>query len=150
MKDSVTWVLVILGWVVVHYLAVVRERQNDAHKQVQELVTSLYDLEAAAIAFHQNPTFDGSVARSLLSKVDRIARALAQPPLRKLNVPTFSRKTLRQSITLRNFDQSSFQPQAESSSLLAGVSVATQRVIEEVEEALATRFHERWWQVFRV
>jgi hypothetical protein len=146
----VTWFLVVVGWVVVHYLTVIRERQKDFAERVKTITATIYELEAEAIAFHESEIYDPSKGRRIVVSIDRIAKALSKPPLSKLLVSTAHTIALRRSITLRNFDKSGFTRQGEDSSIIAGIARACQRLIDAIDEGHTKRYLDAWWKVFRV
>lgn len=149
-KQLITWALIVVGWVIVHYLSLTRERQKEVRELKSKLVERILDIERRAIIFHQasNHCFDET--RSLISEIDRVASAIARQPMSLLSIQPKLVRQFRSGITLRNFDASGFQPQMATSRLLADISLRTDGLIDALEQAYARRYLDRWWQAFRV
>lgn len=146
----VTWLLVAVGWVIVHYLTVTRERQKEIRELKSKVIERILDIEQRAIAFHQASSHSADEARGLLAEIERISSAISRQPLSVLSVDPKARRQFRRSVTLRNFDLSNFHPQAANSKLLSDISLAAECLTNSLEQAYAGRYLSQWWQVFRV
>ncbi len=148
--QAVTWLLVVIGWVVVHYLTVVRERQKEIRELKNQVVDAILRVERAAIAFHQSSGHDSDAARTLVTDLSRIGRTIGSPPLRILCVESKSVKEFRKSVTLRNFDPSDFRSQQPSSNLVSEITRCADDLILSIDNSYASRYLDKWWHCFRV
>lgn len=138
--QAVTWLLVVLGWLVVHRKTLERERRKEHREASQRIVNELREIEQEATAFHRSQQFDGDRAESLMWRVTRAIKSLQRPPLSTLQINISCLSQLRRSITLRNFDASSFSTQQASSEIVKDIRYATDDLIEEIEAARDRKF----------
>lgn len=148
--QAVTWLLVILGWIVVHYLTVVRERQKEVGDLKTQVVESILQVERDAIAFHQSAGHDSERARMLVTDLSRIGQAIANPPICMLCVHSRPVREFRKSVTLRNFDPTNFRSQHPSSRLVSEITRCADDLIAAIKNSYSSRYLEKWWQCFRV
>ncbi|MEF3068014.1 hypothetical protein [Pandoraea apista] len=146
----VTWGLVVVGWVAVHYLTSVRERQKEIRELVGKLLETIASLERASVAFHSAPAFDQVKAYELTSTIASIRRRLTSQPLSKLQVSPDRILKLRRAVTLDNFDVKNFSSQAPTSPLIQGILAICEDVTISIEQAYARRYLLSWWQSFRI
>ena len=146
----VTWLLIVTGWVVVHYLTLTRERQKEVRDLKMRLVDRILEVERRGCLFHQAAIFSPDEAGALVAEIGRISAEIARLPLSTLRVPKKAVVRFRASITLANFDLTRFQPQPATSLLLSNISLAAEGLINALEHAYDARYLSRWWQAFRI
>lgn len=146
----ITWGLIVVGWVTVHYLTLTRERQKEIRELKSKLVERILEIENRSIAFHQASGHNQDEARSLVAEIERVSSAIARKPLSVLAIKPRAVTQFRRSITLKNFDQSAFNTQSANSRLLNDISLRTEGLTDALEEAYANRYLHAWWQAFRV
>lgn len=146
----VTWVLVILGWVVVHYLTVVHDRQKEIRDLKLRVIQEITEIETLAIEFHTAKDFDSSKAQKITSMIQRVSSDMTRPPLASFQNYSGVAKEFRQAITLKNFDASKFHSQQASSEIVTDISYAAEKITRALEIGYDNRYMRAWWQVFRV
>lgn len=149
-SQLITWLLIIAGWVIVHYLTLTRERQKEIRDLKSKIVEYILEIEKRSIAFHQSPNHNSDEARNLVAEIGRVSTAIARRPLSLLCISPRVIRQFRSGVTLKNFDPSSFQSQPATSRLLSDISLRTEALINALEEAYSRRYLHGWWQVFRV
>ena len=132
--QGVTWLIVIAGWVVVHYVTLARERRKEKRDTAKQIIGNLQDLEKLAHDFHRANEFDEFAAQTVSIRTERLIKTLARNPLSELRLPYELSKELRQSITRRNMDRSTFVPQETSSEIIRDIRNATDDLIDAIEE----------------
>ncbi|MCX7176016.1 MAG: hypothetical protein NT159_19250 [Proteobacteria bacterium] len=150
MSQLITWLLIVAGWVIVHYLTLTRERQKEIRDLKSKIVEHILEIEKRSIAFHQSPNHRPDEARNLVAEIDRVITTIARQPLSLLCISPLVLRQFRSGITLKNFDPSRFQAQPSTSRLLSDISLHTEALINALEQAYAGRYLNKWWQVFRV
>lgn len=150
MNQVVTWVLIVCGWVVVHYLSAVRDRQREIAALAEAVEVEISKLALDAVAFHFRDTHDFQASVSITSKISRISRRLQVGPLSRLNVPAGLVVALRQAITLRNFDASSFKKLNQDAKQIRDIGQAAEDLSGSVEDLYATRYLANPLQIFRI
>lgn len=146
----ITWFLVITGWVVVHYLSAVRDRQKDIRELKLKTVQAIIDAEKLAIDFHTAGSFDLGKTQQLTSMIQRISTDMTRHPLATFQNYSSMVKEFRQAITLQNFDISRFQRQQASSKIISNINYATEQIIRALETGYDNRYMRAWWQIFRI
>lgn len=146
----ITWALIVVGWVTVHYLTLTRERQKEIRELKSKLIERILEVESRSISFHQASNYSQDEARSLVAEIERVSSTIARKPLSTLAIEPKVVAQFRRSITLKNFDQSIFSSQSANSRLLSDISLRTETLTNVLEEAYANRYLNAWWQAFRV
>jgi len=121
----VTWLLVILGWGVVQDQARFQEAARSNIQRLDSLRLLLDELEALALEMHR-AAFDELKTRRirrLLKKIAVDCKLLVQSNAMDTDW-TMHMVSIRQAITLQNFDKSIFQPQEPESAVLAAIEAA--------------------------
>jgi len=145
-----TWVVIVAGWIVVHFLTVTRERQKEIRDLKSRLVERILEIEKRSIDFHQAEIYSLENGSWIIAEIHRASKSLSRQPLSSLGVKPEVVKKFRQSITGRNFDLSSFVPQRSASDLVRAISACAEDLSEDVERAYASKYLTSWWQIFRV
>src|SRR5689334_10731024 len=87
--NLVTWVLILVGWYIVHLATLERERRKERRELVQLTLEALRELEADAAKYHTAATFDSIALDALVYKTGRIIRSLQRVPLKELQIPVW-------------------------------------------------------------
>lgn len=150
-SHTFTWfsvMLIIAGWVVVHHLSVIRERQKEIRERKDKLIQTIYEIEKAAICFHQSGNFNEEAARLLLVSLLRISPEIKLLPFISKESKHFIE--LRRSVTYTNFDSSKFVSQQPTSKLVAKINQATDDLVTQIETDYSSRYLSGWSQSLRL
>jgi hypothetical protein len=131
----ITWLIVGAGWVIVHCATLSRERRRENREAVLKVTAYLQELEKDAAEFHTANGFDAYKCAALTQKTERVITTLQRAPFKDLNLDPNMFKSLRQSITRHNVDPSTFSQQAAYSEIMRDIRIATDDLIDAVEEA---------------
>ena len=131
-----TWIIVVVGWFVVHHLSTKRDQRKEARECLDQLVVQLREIEERAINFHQSTTYKGDLARSLLFDIQRIIARLKRHPFGSFEISSNLLKELRRSITYNNFDHSKFACQPANSSIFGDIA----NVVDDLEDQLEKEY----------
>jgi len=129
-----TWIIIIIGWFVVHHLSSKRDQRKDTRERLDQYGLGLRTLEEQAIKFHQSSSYQADDARRLLFDIQRCHTKLNRHPFCSFEVSPALRKQLRQSITLRNFDASKFTCQPANSPILGNIANAFDELENQLEK----------------
>jgi len=129
-----TWIIVVLGWFVVHHLSKKRDQRKEARERIDQFIVALRAIEEKAIEFHQSDSYKGDVARSLLFDIQRIIAKLKRHPFCSFKVDHNLLKELRRAVTLKNFDSSKFVCQPANSAILSNVANAVDDIEDQLEK----------------
>lgn len=146
----IAWVIIIFGWLVIHFLSATRDRHKDIRESIHRLFNTILEIESKAVKFHQSINYDQEAARSLLTEISRLIESISQDPLNHMPQPLQQVKQFRRSITLRNFDLSNFHPLPPNSPHIAKITLATDELKSAISLAYSTRYTSHWWQIFRL
>lgn len=138
--NVITWVLVLLGWLAVHYATLARERRKERRELAKAVIDALRSLELEALRFHTAATFDSILVDQLIYQTGRAIRSLQRVPMSDLNLPLGRMIRVRKTITLRNCDRSSFQTQRAGSPILLEIRGAVDDLVDSIEEARDARW----------
>ena len=133
--DIVTWLLVFIGWAVVHKATLSRDRRKEKREISMQLCKDIAELQTAAIDFHTASQFDARKSTDLAQQVERIILRLQKSPLGELNIPLARLITLRRKITKNNIDQSDFKTQSNDSQIIFDIRNAITDLIIAIEDA---------------
>lgn len=140
----ITWLLVIVGWVVVHFLGEARERRKEVRSELDEIFAELREIETDACSLHCADTYSGIEGRHVLVALESVERRILR--LRMYDDSEFLRAivSLRQAISLKNFSISEFVKQDGDSPILAEISWTTEELIDVLDSGYRTRYPERF------
>lgn len=145
--------VVVAGWAATHLLSEARERRKEGRGQIDKVIERLQDLEKAAYEFHTADALKPTQQVALINQLDRLVRSLGRIGMLNSDalIPTII--SLRRAVTLRNFDPSTFQVQAQTSDILEAIATASQDMEDEIERQYLHRYpatfpYFRWpWQI---
>lgn len=129
-----TWIIVIIGWFVVHHLSTQRDQRKEARERLDQFILALREIEEKVIQFHQSDTYKGDLARTLLFDIQRIITKLKRHPFGSFEVSPNLLKELRRAVTLKNFDPSKFACQPANSPILGNVANAVDDIEDQLEK----------------
>lgn len=132
---SLTWLLVLLGWYVVHRASLSRERRKERREITFRCVDEVKDIERRALGFHTAAAYCHDAVEEITVDVSRLIRRLQRPPLQSLQIPTQHLVRLRQSITLKNADLSGFTAQQRNGEIPQEIRSACNSLIDAIELA---------------
>lgn len=142
--SGIPWMIAVVGWGVTHLLSDVRERRKEARSQIDKLYEALAKVQSDARNFHLSAAFDGALAEDLTIRVRGLERQLRR--LGSFNQDDLVPKiiALRRSVTLRNFDSSSFTQQQVGSDILEDIASAVEGMEDEVERQFQFEYPARF------
>lgn len=131
-KDIITWLLVIIGWFVVHTATVRREDLKEKRDTTLRIIQEIREVEDIAIEFQTSSEFLEENYDILVWKIHRITSALHRPPLKFLKISTNIIISFRQNLT-SNTDKSSFITQSHTSENIRNIHEAADNLTNEIE-----------------
>lgn len=138
----ITWLLVIIGWIIINWQHNRRETRKEQYSQLTEINTWLADIEHKAIAFHTAETYDQQTYRELVRDIARIT-----PQIKLLGLLNDSKAIavlvtdIRRAITLNNADASTFEPKASNDPLLDDISNSIDELRIKLQKAFVAKYH---------
>lgn len=133
--NTITWGIVLIGWITVHCSTLSRERRKEKRDSVSRIIEEIKAIEILAVTFHTSDNFDPQSSDSLIWRISRVTRSLQRPPLKSLNIDLSLMVRFRREFTLQNTDASTFAPQAYNSGIIKGIRAITDKIIETIEAA---------------
>lgn len=133
--DVVTWLLVFIGWAVIHKATLIRDRRKEKREISMQICKDIAELQSAAIDFHTASHFNARKSTDLAQQVERIILRLQKPPLSELNIPLGRMITLRRKITKHNIDPTDYKSQPDDSPIIFGIRNAVTDLIIVIEDA---------------
>ncbi|CAN5874469.1 hypothetical protein BH11PSE12_BH11PSE12_20730 [soil metagenome] len=131
-SSTITWFLVVFGWVSTHFLTLRREKRKEVRSNLDIIKKQLAELEKDAVSFHTSTEHSAEKSRAILLKIQRIFKEIELESNIKKDTSSL-RSKLRKSITLANFDKSAFATIGHDSDLLDKVSSAHDNLITQLE-----------------
>lgn len=139
----VPWFLVALGWVVVNAQNNSREKRKEVRAKVDSIIRSVREIEELAIMHHIQAQDDlrcMKIKRDL-ARVSREISIVRAAGLRADSCITYHRR-LRQSITLSNFETSSYEPLPLTSNQIADISATSESLRFQLEKEYFRKFQQ--------
>ncbi|NJC43841.1 UNVERIFIED_ORG: hypothetical protein FHT06_001080 [Xanthomonas campestris] len=138
-QQIVTWLLVVVGWLVLSDQAERREIAKSYFSRLQQLREDLKKLEEDGRLFHAGD-YDEALAQRVARAERRLSVELSN--LKSSGVVRFSLTQeairLRQALTARNFDRSSHEQQSWES----GIQLEIAAAVDVVDRALFNAAHQ--------
>ena len=129
-----TWIIIIIGWVVVHWLTLKRETRKEVREGIDAFLKLLQNIEAKAISFHRADEYKGDIARALRFDIQRAIAGLDRQLFSKFTIPSSLRVGLRKAVTLTNFERGSFAPVLPDSQILNEICHAVDDIEQQIEK----------------
>lgn len=133
--NTVTWIVVLVGWIAVHCATLSRERRKEKRDAVSCIIEEIRAVEVLAVTFHTSDKFDSLSSDLLIWRTIRVNRALQRPPLQTLDIPLSLMVRFKKGLTLLNTDTSTFVRQTYHSEIIRGIHSVTDDIIESIEAA---------------
>lgn len=133
--NTVTWIVVLVGWIAVHCATLSRERRKEKRDAVSCIIEEIRAVEVLAVTFHTSDKFDSLSSDLLIWRTNRVNRALQRPPLQTLDIPLSLMVRFRKRFTLLNTDTSTFVRQTYHSEIIKDIRSVTDEIIESIEAA---------------
>lgn len=130
----VTWIVVLIGWYVVHSKALERDRRREKREACREICEALEELQSAALDFHTSNQFSLRDSTDLGYSVEQVVLKLQAKPIDELKLPKSKIIAIRQRITGRNVDLSDFSPQAADSEIIMDIRAAISEVTRYLDQ----------------
>ncbi len=131
-KEFFTWMLVVLGWFVIHAATINREVRKENREATTKFVEELRKVEDLAVSFQTSETFSENDYHVLIWKIQRITSALHRPPFRFLKISTGVIIDFRRGLTA-NTDKSSFLTCSYSDDIIINIHDVSDRLVLEIE-----------------
>ncbi|MDP1559250.1 MAG: hypothetical protein Q8K59_08835 [Nitrosomonas sp.] len=131
-KDIITWLLVIVGWFIVHIVTMSRERLKENRDAALRIVEEIRRVEEISVEFQTSTEFSDEKYDLLVWRISRIAMAIYRPPLKHLQISTDIVIKFRQNLTM-NTDKSKFVTQSHNEEIIKNIHEATDNLISEIE-----------------
>jgi len=138
--SSIPWIVAIVGWGFTHLFSEARERRKEARTQLDKLYDQLYAIEKLAQDFHCAKEYSEGKAGEILAKLQVLERTISRIPILKADDLVRALVHLRRSITLSNFDRSTFAQQPHECDIVQDVFSASQDMEDAVEGQYQARF----------
>jgi len=129
-----TWIIIIIGWYVVHYFTLKRENRKEARERIDVFLKSLHDIEVKAISFHRHNEFKEDIAFDLKYEIQRAISRLNRQPFCKFTINPRLLTAFRQAVTFRNFEPRDFSCQESASRILSDIASAVDDIEEQIEK----------------
>ncbi|MET3229987.1 UNVERIFIED_ORG: hypothetical protein ABIC54_002172 [Burkholderia sp. 1263] len=131
---------VVVGWAATHIFSEARERRKEYRGQLEKVHELASKIEQAGCSFHRSPSHDAIKASDLVSQLAWLERSIVRIPIFEEARWTPALITLRQAVTLNNFDASTFKQQADHSEIIADITDATFGLEDELETQYLGRY----------
>ncbi|MGZ0077104.1 hypothetical protein [Methylomonas sp. YC3] len=138
--QTITWLTVICGWFIVNRQNNHRELRKETRSTIEELKERLEKLEQTAITFHCSE-FDSSKSKDIVREMQRLSQIISRLKVLSDEDLGEATKSLRRSITLKNFDKSSHKCLSEDSPVLDRIYRTINELIDDIEYGFSRRFH---------
>lgn len=138
--DSVPWLLAVLGWGFTHVFSESRERRKEVRSQLDKAIEQILSIEKSAREFHMHASFQPLKALDLTSNLDMLERKLHRITCLQMDDLLTRIIGIRRSVTLSNFDASSFQEQTIHSDIVGGITDAA----ASLEDILESQYRYRY------
>lgn len=131
--DWMSWLLVLVGWYVVHLTTLQRERRKENRDFSSQVVDDLYTLSRNGRKFHLSKQYDEEIAFDIVQSLGRTFRTVNLEPISELKIDARKLMAVRMAVTLNNFDKSSFVRQDASSELVREIALSIEDLASEIE-----------------
>lgn len=136
----VTWILVIVGWVVVNRQHNQRETRKELRAQLDKVRDTVFKIEGLSETYHTDESPSGSDAKQIKILIQRVGAAIDRLMLLESREAQKRIIALRQAITLHNFDTRVHKAQGQSSEIIANINSSVDALLNDLESKFQTRF----------
>lgn len=138
--DSVTWLLVVVGWVILNLQHRTIETRKERREALDKIVGDLRSLEERAIAFHTAKAYDHLLIRGIQRDVDRIWPSVSLLHLLEAKEAVLI-TDIRRAITLRNADPTDFAQKDAREQFVDEISDSIDSLIAKLDATYVIRYH---------
>lgn len=131
----ISLLIAITGWFATHLLNEARERRKEKRALLDKTVEKLWKIGYAARDFHCATTYSDTEAQDIIYKLQRLYAAVRRHFSLSPTIYTQSTIDLRQAITLKNYDKSTFSTQAINSAIPDEIIAATAALEDALEDS---------------
>jgi hypothetical protein len=133
--QSVSWVVIFLGWIVVNYQNNARETRKEIRASLLDLYKQLDTIEDAAFEYHTKAG-DPVIARRLRRDIQQIAPRIIMARRGPMKI-NYSKPlaAFRKSITFENFDSSKFVAKSPQDPFFDDITGCKRDLIGALESA---------------
>jgi hypothetical protein len=138
----ITWLLVILGWLLVNRQNNIREKRKEIRSLLDKIQSFLDEIEYQAIQYHTSQQSDELAFQLKRNLNKKFQNKLSVLKLRNLDIQNCypHLKQLRQAVTLENFDTSGFKPKNISDDVIKNIWLAKENLSQELERCFAKKY----------
>lgn len=133
--NVVTWLLVVLGWVVVHHFAQRREQSKEWRALIRKLALDIEEVTKKASAYHRADSRSIDLEEEILWSLNIIGDQLSIVK-QKLKENTLSLVGLEESITMNNFQSKDFARQGLQEKILRDIAFEARSVINKLYQLI--------------
>jgi len=144
----VTWLIVIIGWLVVNNQNNNRESRKELRTRIDCLRNQIEGVEAQAIKYHTS-VHDENLGLKIKLSIERIANDVNILGISLSNNFSFLVFQFRKSITLNNFDSHEHTILNADNELIQNIASAIQSLTIEIEKAYGNKYHVPWYKKLR-
>jgi len=143
-KALITWLLVVLGWMVVSDQQAAREFAKNCYERMQRLREELCEIEDLAIQ-HHTASFDELRAKKVLRLISQISMEIEHwRKVKCLGIEVIGLVVgLRRAVSIENFDCSSYAVQALDSEIVVNIEIAKNKLDRALMDAAYRAVRER-------
>lgn len=132
--------LLVIGWFATHAFSEARERRKEIRSNVDKICKQLWSLEKKSRNFHLASAHCADGAREIVTDIFLIQRTIRRLGLSKSRKFSEAVAAWRASISLKNFDPTSFERQEPDSAIIAGIVDATADMEDSIETAYLFKY----------
>jgi hypothetical protein len=139
--DVVTWLLVIVGWLVVNWQSNLRETRKEIRERIDCLRDDILKLEDLSTRHHtvDNDPVRRAEIKRLIAAVAASAKMIGDAGL-SIEKRSQLIRDLRQAITLRNFDEE-YAPVPVTDPIVIDIGASVAALLRATETAYSQRYH---------
>ncbi len=128
-KILINIAVIFLGWVVVHYLSVRREKEKERRRLAEKTIALIEEVERIAIEYHVHAGRLEASEMEIWLLLEKIERYLSRMRLEKNKDETTYFIALRMAILYENFGQDYGGPQKKDAKIIRNIGIATDGII---------------------
>lgn len=138
--------LVILGWLIINLQNNHRETRKEVRGNINIIKNDIENLVKESVTFHTE-NWDEVNSKLIMAKIDRTISSI-NSIAKVLEINTSIQcKTLRQAITLNNFDKSSHVRMSGEEGLITEITDAAYILIDKLDNSFIEKYlsSKHWW-----
>ncbi|MCM2461047.1 hypothetical protein HGO40_11205 [Pseudomonas sp. CG7] len=136
-----TWVVVIVGWVVVNQQNNRREERKEVKAAMGDIVELTDEITLKAIQYHKDAIHSDELSKLIRLQLQRLGFRIQHLHFHddKLNKAIYE---YRNSITYKNFDSSKHLPMPDDSEIIEDIHHASDSLMHSLEDCFGRRFRQ--------